>query len=364
MYYRVEYDGVTRTAIINQLMTNPRAIESQTKASFMDDLFALSWTGRIEDTVALDSTLFLADEFNYNPWYVTLEHFLTSERLLEQELWFNTYREYVLSLVVPIYNAIGWDYAQSDTPHQKYLRRDILTTSCANGLNSCVDTALQHYYTARDNTTLNVVDPNNLLTVLCTGIQTFINDWNLWFTEYTNRRSSQDRENRYIYLGALACTNYQPNLHTYMNELIGPNIASRDKNTAARYLAYNNYGSILLWNYLDENWDSPAFSAKFSVLTIISSGFSGQTGLQQLTSFISRHPARSTSEENSYTQMILNVEQNIDWLYKNRDPLRDWLSVHVSQDKPRIQQKSVPVSPMQFWKRVTETRAENVHTLY
>jgi len=47
-------------------------------------------------------------------------------------------------------------------------------------------------------------------------------------------------------------------LWRYLNALIGTDIAVRDKNTAAGYLALNNYGAVLLWEYLDNNWDNSA----------------------------------------------------------------------------------------------------------
>jgi len=353
MYYRVNYDDASRAAINDVLTTNPRAIEAQTKTSFIDDSFALARTGHIQETAAMDSTLYLADEYSYNPWYVTLKHFASAERLIEQELWFASYRAYVLSLTVPVYSTVGWTYYDTETPQQQYLRRDMVSVSCSNGWNDCVDTALSQYYEARDNTAINVVNPNNMPTVLCNGILTFNSDWTLWFNVYVSRKTSQIRDERYAILFGLACTNYQPNLHLYLNELIGPNIASRDKNTAANYLALNNYGAILLWNYLDENWNNAAFSGRFSTLQTIVNGFSGETGLNQLLWFIERHPAQSATEENSYTQMILTVEQNTRWLAENKDALRDWLSVHTAKATPdtleRNMRRRFPVDPIHHW---------------
>ena len=45
---------------------------------------------------------------------------------------------------------------------------------------------------------------------------------------------------------------------SYLRALTGTVIAARDKNTAAGYLALNSYGSVLLFDYLDNNWANAA----------------------------------------------------------------------------------------------------------
>jgi len=362
MYYRVQYDDASLAAIVETLNTNPRAIEGQTKTAFIDDQFFLSRSGRIREVQAMSTTPFLADEFEYNPWYPVTRHFASVERLITKEPWFASYQAYVLSLTVPVYSNLGWDYYESETPIKQYLKRDMIALSCANGWFNCVDEALQQYYRARADTAVNVIAANNVPAILCTGIQTFSGDWNLWFSEYLNRVSSQIRDERYAYLYGLACTNFQPNLHAYMSALTttsSSSIASRDKNTAAGYLALNDYGAILLWDYLDNNWSSPAFSGKFTTLTAIANGFSGQSGLDQLNSFIQRHPPTSATERNSYAQMILTVEQNIRWLNNNRDELRDWLAAQTAQTDPEtLASRMYPrlaVSPIHHWINVMNT---------
>jgi len=360
MFYRVNYDAASRAAINDAFSTFPKFFDGQTKTAFLDDSFVLARTLYILEADAMNATGFLADEFTYNPWYPAVTYFSSAQRLIENEPWFASYRAYVLSLTVPVYSTLGWTFIDSETPLEQYLRRDMISVSCNNGWNDCVDLALQEYYVARLNPSVNTVDPNILPVALCTGMMTFTGDWGLWFAEYQRRASSQVREERYSYLYGLACTSFQSNLVSYLNELIGTGIASRDKNTAAGYLALNNYGAVLLWNYLDQNWTSAAFSGRFTTLTKIVDGFSNQAGLDQLLAFIERHPAMSQSEENSYTQMLLKVRQNITWLEINRDSLRDWLAARTGgtdlDTLSRRMRTPLPVSPVYHWVNVMEER--------
>jgi aminopeptidase N len=349
MFYRVHYDDLSRQAIVNQLETNPRAIEGQTKTQFIDDTFTVAKAGLIPATEAMATTTFLADEFTYNPWYPAVKHFQYIQRIIMRESWYSSYRSYVLSLTTPVYSALGWTYYDYETPLEQYLRRDMISLTCSFGGLDCFDASIAQYYLARNDTTKDVVDPNSLPTVLCSGIQTFANNWNMWMTEYTSRKSSQVREERYAYLFGLSCTNLRANLNAYMTALIGDGIATRDKNTAAGYLALNDIGAVLMWDYLDNNWLSTAFSGKFTTLTTITNGFSSQAGLDQLRLFIERHPATSQSEINSYDQMILNVQQNIQWLQNNTDGLADWLSSKTLRDDAR---DPLLVSSVHHWTNI------------
>lgn len=355
-YYRVHYDDASRWAIINAINTNPRSIESQSKSSFIDDTFALSRVGLVPETDAMETTRYLVDEHTYNPWYPAIKYFSTAERLVRSQPWFTTYRSYVLSLTVPIHSELDWVYYDEETPLQQYLRRDMLSLSCTYGYLPCVDKALQEYYVARGDTSVNSVDPNNLPTVLCTGVQLFSDDWEMWFNQYQYRMESPIREERYAYLFGLACS--PPHMQTYLTQLISGGIASRDVNTAAGYMALTDTGALLLLNYLDQNWDTPAFSAKFSTMQTIVSGFNGETGLERLISFIDRHPPRTESERNLYAQMVLTVQQNLAWLRDNSDPLRDWLSARTPMNDEQLaarMHQPLPISPIHHWMHVMDT---------
>ena len=81
----------------------------------------------------------------------------------------------------------------------------------------------------------------------------------------------------------------------------------------------------------------------------------------QLNSFISAHPPGSSSESNLYTQIVLLVEQNIDWLNNNGDALRDWLQLHQpSRDLTGSAIYRLPVSTQQHWASVKRSY-QNAH---
>jgi hypothetical protein len=306
----------------------------------------------------MDTTEYLSEELQYNSWYPAAKHFNAADRLIRRQPWYTLHRAYVVGLSLPVYSTVGWVYDDSEEPIEQYLRRDIISLSCTNGYFLCVDTALQQYYAARDDPAVNVVAPNNLPTVLCVGNEMFFSDWNLWFNEYLSRKGSMIREERYAYLFGLACSNVQTNVNRYLEELIGPNIQAKDKNTAAGYLALNDYGATLLFTYLDSNWSAPAFSGKFTTLQTIVSGYVDQAGLDQLNAFIERHPPTSQSETNLYAQMVLTVERNIAWVAQNADSLGDWLRERTTLSHEAMAAKlhaPLSISPANHWRHVMET---------
>lgn len=359
-FYRVLYDDASLNHISTQLVADPSAIDAESRSAIIDDTFTLSRAGYLSITFAFDNTLYLNQEFVYNAWGSVLKHFAHTNRVFRTETWFPDFQEYVLSQSVPVHQEFGWDYTDTEPILTQHLRRDMVSTACNYGDPGCLATARQQYSTAAADPTAFSVDPNNLPTVLCTGVgEGSSADWTLWLNVYINRKSTQIRDERYAYLFGLSCTQDDALLDRYLDELtVESNIASRDRNTATQYLAVLDYGGAILWNYLDANWDAVRSGInRWTTLNNIIAGFSTTEDAERLNDFIGRHPARSEGERNNYAHAVLLVEQNIQWRIDNANDLVIWLAsnpqrVHAIRQEPGFQ--ALP-SAWHHWTAVVES---------
>ena len=67
-YYRVMYDPENYGLLSDQLVADHNRISTFNRAQLLDDAFNLALLARINYTIALDLTLYLANEKNYSPW--------------------------------------------------------------------------------------------------------------------------------------------------------------------------------------------------------------------------------------------------------------------------------------------------------
>lgn len=210
------------------------------------------------------------------------------------------------------------------------------------------------------------VDPNNLPTVLCVGVnEGTATDWQLSFDQYMARKSSQIREERYAYLFGCACTSDPALLDRLLTEL-ETNVASRDRNRLAQYLSQTAYGGQILYNYLDANWNSlPGGISRMTQLRNVAMGFSTQAQLDELYAFKARHPPASQSETTSYTNLILDVEANVQWVQTEGPALEQWLLAHqpagLNVEMRNGRALNLPNSAMEHWAGVHESYRSDLY---
>jgi aminopeptidase N len=357
-FYRVLYDSASLNYISAQLDIDHSVIDAESRSAIVEDTFALSRAGYVSITYAMDNTRYLDTEFVYNAWGSILKHIQHTNRIFRTETWFATFQSYVVSKSSPVNQQFGWVYSDTEPILTHFLRRDMVSTACSYGEANCLATARQQYSIISTDPASNSVDPNNLPTVLCTGVKEgSAADWTLWLNVYLNRKSSQIRDERYAYLFGLSCTSDTVLLDRYLDELtVQSNIAQRDRNTATQYLAVLDYGGSILWDYLDANWSSVRSGInRWTSLNNIIAGFSTAAQATQLNDFIGRHPPLSEYERNQYAQMVLLVQQNIDWRTNNANALRDWLASQPLADVHLTSGYEMTPSAVHHWAMVVDS---------
>lgn len=353
-FYRVNYDEALRRQIVLQLNINPSLIPAESRAQFVDDSFSLSRTLDIPATWAMDSTQYLGLERTFNAWDAALKHLRYFDRLLQPLFSYSKFRLYNVNTLRPLYDDLGWNYVDMENPLQQLLRREAIANTCYYGLSECVTQAQQLYATFKANPDNHGINPNNLPTVLCVGVNFGDgSDWSLVFEQYQKRRNSIFYEERYAYLFGLACSSdtvWQDRLLNYI--VRGELIEIRDQNQALNYMTLSRVGMPIVWNYLDNSWTTvPSTINKLARLRNIILTFGDSSGSIRFNNFVGKYPPTSQSDLESYRQMDLLILENIDWMTANQDELSDWFDAQVPSFKTRTidARLQLPISPMSAW---------------
>lgn len=143
-FYRVNYETDNWINLVDALKSkNFGGIPEINRAQIIDDLLHLARADYISYDLALRGTTYLIKEENHLPW----RSFFSTVRFLIDR--FDGHdvgtllKEYVLKLIEPIYQQLGFEDKFNDTELHKLNRQLILSWACQFGHAHCIDKAKQ-----------------------------------------------------------------------------------------------------------------------------------------------------------------------------------------------------------------------------
>lgn len=122
------------------------------RAQIIDDLLILARANYVEYDIAFRATKYLIKEKNHLPWRSFLNNvqFLI-ERFDGNQKISSSLKEYVLKLIEPIYEELGFEDKANDTDLDKLNRQFILFWTCRLGHTRCIKKAKQIFDAWRGN---------------------------------------------------------------------------------------------------------------------------------------------------------------------------------------------------------------------
>lgn len=85
-----------------------KAIPKRIRAQLIDDAFALSTSGELSIVKPFEILRYLEKESEYLPWSTAITNLRHLTFLLDSTATFGNFRGFVLELVTPLYNKLGW----------------------------------------------------------------------------------------------------------------------------------------------------------------------------------------------------------------------------------------------------------------
>uniref|UniRef100_H2Y901 Aminopeptidase n=1 Tax=Ciona savignyi TaxID=51511 RepID=H2Y901_CIOSA len=251
-YYRVNYDDANWNAIINQLSRNFSAINVKSRSQIIDDALTLARTGLVKYEIALKTTKFLRDDYDFLPWQSALRVLSYLDDMLGRSEAYGVYSSYLLYLVEPAYYNLTWT---DEGDHlQRQQRGSTINTACSYGSIDCIEHAQTLFHTWMADPSNNTISPNLRDAVYCQAVANGGSDeWDFIWGRYQTEGDSHEKS---ALQSALACTKQLWIIQRYLEYTLDSTLV-RNQDAYSVYvgLCGNDYARDLTWDFLRREWD-------------------------------------------------------------------------------------------------------------
>uniref|UniRef100_H2YKR7 Aminopeptidase n=1 Tax=Ciona savignyi TaxID=51511 RepID=H2YKR7_CIOSA len=250
-FYRINYD-LDMWGKLSLKLKDP-SFKVQNRAQLVDDIFALSRSGRIDISLALDLATYMVNEDEYIPWQTFLDAMTYCEYMLGASPIYGDFSKYILDLVVPsIYADLGWD--DSNTSDSALITRgEAIDAACTYGNQDCIDNAVMLFDQWRNDTT-TIISSTYRTDVFCTAIREGgLAEWDFAWEQYLLSQNAQFQSSlRY----GLSCSKDAWVLNRYLEYAMDPTkVRKQDIQNTFSYIARQEYGKYTAWAFAMNNWD-------------------------------------------------------------------------------------------------------------
>ncbi|XP_037798461.1 aminopeptidase N-like [Penaeus monodon] len=338
-YYRVNYDDHNWNLIIQQLKKDHRVICPINRAQIIDDAMNLAKAGHLSYKIAIGVYAYLRNEGEYLPWVTGVETLGYIKRMFQSKPGFGALKRYLLDLVLPLYEAVGFDDKIEDPYLEQKKRKIAVNWACKLGHKDCLGKALTLYkqwMANPDNTSL--ISPNLKWTVYCRAIEEGGEaEWDFAWDQYLRTNVASEKT---LLLAAMACTKEAWILSRYLEMAIDvtSGIRLQDVRVVLAYVGTNDVGRSLVWNYLTRNWNAVYTFKKRrrgELMKQITESFNTKQELEKVQSF-ARSGVSLEGNQRNVQQVEEKIRNNIAWMDANYDVIVQWLEENGYSSKLRV----------------------------
>ncbi|KAG7171432.1 Aminopeptidase N-like 3, partial [Homarus americanus] len=329
-YYRVNYDSNNWALITDQLKADHEAIHVINRAQIIDDALNLARAGRLPYEVVLRIIEYLKREKEFVPIKAALNGLSYLQMMMKTTTGYGALKKYLLALVTPLYEAVGFEDNLMDPQLQQYKRVLALSTACKLGLQDCVDNAVSQFQAWINGSDIS---PNLKSTVFCYGVASGgEEEWNATWSKYLSSNVATEKEQL---LKALGCSKHTWILKQYLEMAFTENkgIKKQDIGTVFRAVAVNEIGRSLARNYLMRNWlHISQYVGSITLLEDLINDVLSQCNTGEEKDELERLYAifqGSLGSATRFIQQILEtITNNVAWMDRNYSTIVAWLNTN------------------------------------
>ncbi|KAA0203273.1 hypothetical protein HAZT_HAZT008388 [Hyalella azteca] len=333
-FYRVNYDQNNWELLISQLGSDANVINLVSRAQLVDDALNLARSRQLVYDVALRLCSYLRLEDEFVPWDSALVNLEYLEEMFTRRSGYGQLKRYLLDLLVPLYNSVGFVDDVNDPQLEQKKRVLAVDWACHLEYEDCVTRSVELYNQWMSSPTdQTLISANLRSTVYCTAIaQGGEAEWNFAWAQYlaTNVASEQ---NRLLY--ALSCTREVWILWRYLEMAFTENsgIRRQDAVQAFNNVASSDIGRDIAWEYLQNNialiTDYLQGSSSIGdMVASVSNEFNTELELRQLIQFKNDNIDALATATYAIDQSIENTSNNIAWMDNYYDYIVNWLTLN------------------------------------
>ncbi|XP_015127586.1 putative aminopeptidase-2 [Diachasma alloeum] len=348
-YYRVNYDNVSWTRIIEALNKQYDQIPEINRASIIDDLLNLARAGYTNYVTALSATEYLTQETNYIPWRAAfngLSYLTKTFAGREINSW---YKKHIQKILSPIYEKLSFNEPKPDTHYNKLLRRYVINWACAFDLKDCISNSTKLFANWRANGK-ELVPVNLRNTIYCTAIKHgTTEDWNFLWDKYNTAPLATEKV---LILGALGCSEDKVLLKKLLMAAITEDSGIRFQDSASVFSGVygsGHVGAIFTLDFIREHYvDMYKYYGSYSTIESILSGVSSQFSTGELVAkfekFVNEFGAKIPEIESSLRSSLKRAREELQW-YDDRSPeIFAWLGERYDTNDYRLPTTMVPTN--------------------
>uniref|UniRef100_H2Y8Z8 Aminopeptidase n=1 Tax=Ciona savignyi TaxID=51511 RepID=H2Y8Z8_CIOSA len=334
-----------------------QAINVKSRSQIIDDALTLARFVKICYEIALKTTKFLRDDYDFLPWQsalrvlsylddmlgrseayelmvpsgiVALKYTVDSDVFIFAEM---NYDSYLLYLVEPAYYNLTWT---DEGDHlQRQQRGSTINTACSYGSIDCIEHAQTLFHTWMADPSNNTISPNLRDAVYCQAVANGGSDeWDFIWGRYQTEGDSHEKS---ALQSALACTKQLWIIQRYLEYTLDSTLV-RNQDAYSVYvgLCGNDYARDLTWDFLRREWDyiyevyGSGFFRINSIIEGCTSRFSTEFELKELETFKESRSDQLGTGARSVDQALELTKTNIQWRTDYEDTVFSWLNETMS----------------------------------
>ncbi|XP_015186361.1 PREDICTED: aminopeptidase N-like isoform X2 [Polistes dominula] len=249
-YYRVNYDEKNWQHLSMSLEKNPEDFPTDTRASLVDDVFALAAVGFSKYETAFGFIKYMQmKERHYATWNVLTRHVFKLNNILYESSVLIDFQEFMQKFITPLYNEVGNDISEGSP-----LTLVAIKLACISEYFKCIDWAKQSFIQLKTNPNFKHTIPMYIRrTLYCTiAKHGGLEEWNYI---YQKARSSMKAEEKYNLLSSFGCFQIPGILQSIIDEIIQDDIYNNDEICMIlKSFSTNPTASRITYKFITNNW--------------------------------------------------------------------------------------------------------------
>ncbi|CAF3355817.1 unnamed protein product [Rotaria socialis] len=333
-FFRANYDRENWKKIIQQFKTDHQKFSIVERSGLIDDAFNLARPNILSASLVFELLEYSPLEGSYIVW----ERILSGLQYIEQMIassssglyLYERFRSYVVDLILPIYNKLGWHDNQFTDKWLDTLHRDmIVSTACRYDLDHCIKRAQDLFEQWFNSPSNNTIEPNQRRVVYCTSIR--LGDrarFQFLLREY---QASNDPQEKARIQAALTCTRdielirYLLHIHINTEQNI---IRRQDVLGGIRLICRNLIAETECWTFVRSRWtqlflDYGGSLSFAELIKDVTGRFNTLLQLEEFERFTEQITDKGAAET-EFKSSIERIRANIQWVSKSKPNLEEW----------------------------------------
>ncbi|KAK7027939.1 hypothetical protein SK128_026274 [Halocaridina rubra] len=285
--------------------------------------------GQLSYDTALSVYGYLGRETEYVPWAAAINNLGYLESMFSRAGGYGALKRYLLDILVPLYNSVGFQDSPNDPLLEQYKRQKALTWACILEHKDCLVSVVDLYHKWMQNPSNDsIISPNMKSTVYCRAIaEGGEEEWNFAWSQYLKSNVGAEKVKL---LSALGCTKQIWILSRYLEMAFAPDSGIRKQDAIRVFgaVAGNIVGGPLAWEFLRDKWNMIYEfygKAKPHLIKYATGGFNTAQLLKEVELFKEEHASDLGTATRSVEQVIETTKINIAWMNSNYDVIVKWL---------------------------------------